>query len=38
MHGNYLTNNRPENYGNSVEIDQNLIRPGEAHNEFAHLI
>ena len=23
---------------NSVEHDQNLIRPGEAHNEFAHQI
>ena len=28
MHGNYSTNNRPGNNKNSVEPDQNLVRPG----------
>ena len=29
---------RPENDGNSVERDQNLMAPGEVYNEFAHRI
>ena len=38
VHRNCPTNQGIGNAGNSVERDQKLIRPGEAHNEYVHKI